>query len=270
MQLANPSNKSYIHIGANILAYQTYGNGQNILIAIHGYGQSKAHWSFLKNFWTDTTIIAIDLPHHKDSVWKDAKFTLEHLQAMLKSLKNTFGFEAYSLIGFSMGARICLNLLLIDSDHIKNIILIAPDGLVHNFWYDLATRKHIGKRIFRYVTLQPKILLHSFDQLHRINILKESNYKYFKDQFGNKRLRLQLYKTWNVLSELKNDPQNTIKLLNESTIQIQIIAGLHDHIIPIKHAFYFKEKVPKTQLSTLKKGHRILNKSIIPYLNTRL
>lgn len=270
MQLENQTKQSYIQIGANILAYKTFGSGKQILIAIHGYGQSKAHWSFLKDFWPDTTIIAIDLPHHKDSVWNDAKFTLIHLQEMLLRLKEQLGFQEYSLIGFSMGARICLNILLLDPNHIKNIILIAPDGLVHNFWYNLATRKSIGKRIFRYVTLHPNILLRSFDYLHKIKTLKESNYKYFKDQFGNKRLRLQLYKTWNVLSELKNDPKNTIKVLNNSPISIQVLAGLYDHIIPVKHAYHFKAKVPKTQLNILNKGHRMLNKSILPYLNTTL
>lgn len=270
MHLENRSTTSYIPIGKNTLAYTTYGSGSKIMIAIHGFGQSKAHWSFLKDHWSDTTIIAIDLPQHKDSVWQDVALTLAHLQTLILALKKRFHFHHFSLIGFSMGGRVCLNIVQLFPEMIQHLILLAPDGLQHNFWYNLATRKAIGKRVFRYVTVQPKWILQAFDHLHSINMLKESNYKYFKEQFGNRQHRVQLYKVWNVLSELKNDIAATIKILNETPIKVQVIVGQHDHIIPVKHAYQFKQKVPKTQLTILKKGHRILNKSILPYLNTTL
>lgn len=270
MHLENSNTTSYITIGHNRLAYTTYGSGNNIMIAIHGFGQSKAHWSFLNNHWSDTMIIAIDLPQHKDSKWKDATLTLDHLQTFITTLQLRYHFQHFSLIGFSMGGRVCLNIVQLFPNLIKHLILLAPDGLQHNFWYNLATRKAIGKRIFRSITIQPKWILHAFDHLHSIHILKESNYKYFKEQFGNRHHRIQLYKVWNVMSELKNDIATTINTLNESSINVQLIVGQHDHIIPVKHVYQFKQKVPKTRLTILKKGHRILNKSILPYLNTSL
>lgn len=261
---------AYLKIGANQLAYTQYSSGNNFILAIHGFGQNKYHWSFLKDHFENATLIAIDLPFHGASKWVNDLITLEELDEIICAFKHQFQFEKLNLIGFSMGARVCLNIVNRFPALVNKSFLIAPDGLHHNFWYTLATRRSIGKSIFKYIAVKPKPILKTFDRLHQVKLLKEGNYNYFKEQFANKTYRINLYKVWNGLSALVNDIPTTIKTLNQHPIDVTLIMGQYDKIINIKYGEAFKKLVPKTQFHVLKKGHRLLNKSIIPYLITNL
>ena len=92
------------------------GINKRVLICFHGYAESAESFFFLEKFIeNDFIIIAIDFPFHGETEWnEELLFTPEHLIEILFSIINKLSAnnkEIY-LFGFSMGARVALDLLM--------------------------------------------------------------------------------------------------------------------------------------------------------------
>src|ERR1700744_3326350 len=130
--------------------YSCWGTGSRILFAFHGYGESSESFAFLAEaLGRDFTIVAMDLPFHGETEWKEAELFFDpgDLPALLEAIAEGLPGrqQGWWLMGYSMGGRIALQLLELAAPRIERLVLLAPDGLVVNPWYWLAPRNHGGK-----------------------------------------------------------------------------------------------------------------------------
>src|SRR4051812_22772794 len=164
------------------LHYCWFGAGQKIILCLHGYGESEQTFHFLeKHIFSGYTVIAIDFPFHGKTQWNEGlTFSPADLRAITEMLLAKHGQEGskLTLLGYSMGGRVALQLLQVIPDKIEKTILLAPDGLKINFWYWLSTQTYIGNRLFGFTMKHPAWFFWLLQTGNRLKLINQSVLKF--------------------------------------------------------------------------------------------
>src|ERR1700683_4264497 len=91
------------------------GSGKQLLLCFHGYGESAETFGFLEKYLSaDFTIVAIDLPFHGKTIWKEGlTFSPADLINIVTDIIQTSPAKNSRLYvaGYSLGGRVALHLL---------------------------------------------------------------------------------------------------------------------------------------------------------------
>lgn len=247
------------------------GKGSKLLIAFHGFGNDAAIFKPLAALLQDEyTLVSIDLPGHGLTRWTDRYFRKKDLMAIVQGIKNDFGADKFSLIGYSLGGRVCLNIAEQQPNWIDKLVLLAADGLEKNFWYQVATRNPIGKVIFRNMMQQPEQWLNRVDFLRRYKIIDESRFKFARVNLTDKNVRHQLSYVWPVTSKLMVNIAAVKWNLNKYKIETHVFMGKHDRIFPPIQGERFIRNLKQARLTILDTGHNLLEPSLLPEIQKAL
>ena len=239
-----------------------------VLICFHGYGESAESFSFLEKFiQKDFIIIAIDFPFHGETEWNEGlTFSPENLIDILFSIINKLNINEKEIFmfGFSMGARIALDLLMRLPDKIKKIILLAPDGLKTNFWYWFATQTIVGNKVFHFVMKNPRLFLQILYALNKLKLMNQSIYKFMNYYINTEQVRINLYKRWTTMRKFKPDVKKIKSLIVANKIPVKLIYGEHDRIILSDTGKKFIRGIePFCELKIISSGHQVLQEKNI-------
>ncbi len=130
------------------IAYRRTGSGKEWLFCFHGYGYDGLSFDIFSSLLHKRyTIIAIDLPFHGQTNWQEGLlFEPEALVSIIHSIKSPD--LKMSLLGYSMGGRVVMQLAQLVPEEINKIVLVAPDGFHKNKWQWLSTQTLAGNRLF--------------------------------------------------------------------------------------------------------------------------
>lgn len=244
------------------------GKGPKLLIAFHGFDNDARIFEPLAVCLHDEyTLISVDLPGHGQTSWKEPYLKIADLMALVQGIKNEFKAEKFSLIGFSLGGRICLNIVQYQPNWVEALFLIAPDGLIKNVWYYLATCNPIGKVIFKKLTGQPQLWVNRLSWLKRFKIVDESRYKFVRKMLVDRGMSGRVALVWPLMSRLIPN-RNLVKWnINKYKITTEIMMGRYDRIIPAKAGEAFVKNIHKyARLHLLESGHALLTQEQAPEL----
>src|SRR3954466_15150996 len=120
------------------IAYTDEGQGDQILLFIHGIGSGMPVWSkniaALRN---KNRCITLDLPGHGFSSKGNFRYTIQFYKEVLLEFCGKLDLRQAIFIGHSMGAQIAVKAALESPQLCKRLILISPAGLEP---YTLAER----------------------------------------------------------------------------------------------------------------------------------
>jgi pimeloyl-ACP methyl ester carboxylesterase len=247
-------------LNGNTINCVKLGHGPKLLLAFHGFDcDASMFMPLAEKLKEDYTTVAIDLPGHGQTQWKDAYFSKKDLMALVQGIKNDVDVPQIALCGYSLGARVCLNIVEQNPNWVTLMVLLAPDGIVNNFWYQMATRNPIGKKVFQDVMQQPHKWLSRFEYLQRWNIVGKSQFKfaqlYLTDQDRSKKVGY----TWKVMSRLKVNLSALKWLMNKYKVRTEIFMGQHDNLFPPQNATLFSKRLKRCTIHVLDTGHELLN-----------
>ena len=123
--------------------------------------------------------------------------------------------DALSVLAYSMGGKIALHLLQHMPEKIKQVILIAPDGLHVNFWYFLSTQTFIGNKLFEITMKHPYWFFMFLNFATNTNLLNKSIEKFIHYYLDDKKGRMLLYKRWTAMRKFKPDLSAVKKICTE-------------------------------------------------------
>src|ERR1043165_7989118 len=125
----------YIEAGKEKLHYLEMGSGKKILLAFHGYANDAAIFrSFEQYLGHEYTILSFDLLHHGKSTWTDdVILSKQDLASLITEVRDIYTAEKISLLGYSMGGRVCLTVMELFPASVEKLVLIAADGLTRDF-----------------------------------------------------------------------------------------------------------------------------------------
>jgi pimeloyl-ACP methyl ester carboxylesterase len=253
---------NYIKIEKANIHYLKMGAGDQILFCFHGFGQNAAHYVPLAEKIKDKYVIySFDLFFHGKSEWPDQEKAVPP-QLMVEAIKKVIQQEKVdkiSLCGYSMGGKITLSILPFLSIKIEQVILIAPDGVKTNFWYNLATYPHWSRRIFRYMIMHPRLFFDTAYLLRQLRMVDKGLVKFASGQMSSMRKRRQVYCTWMAYRHFKPDLAELSRHINEHQINVVMYLGRYDKIIRADNMQRLLKRIPDRQkMEILEAGHNTL------------
>jgi pimeloyl-ACP methyl ester carboxylesterase len=256
--------ENFIPFRSSRFHYYWHGSGSHILFAFHGYGESAASFSFLADaLQHDLTIVAIDLPFHGGTEWREKDLLLEPLDLLGLLEEIAAGLPgrngSWSLLGYSMGGRIALQLMQLAPGRIGRMVLLAPDGLKVNPWYGLATRTAFGNRFFRRTMRRPAWFLFYLRVANRLALVNPSFYKFAFHYVEDDHSRHELYQRWTVLRAFAPSFRKTAAIIRQRNLPVHLIYGDYDRVIRWERGERFRRLAGDScTLTRLPSGHRLL------------
>jgi pimeloyl-ACP methyl ester carboxylesterase len=243
--------------------YCRFGNGQKILLCLHGYGESEESFHFLEKHLSPAyTLFAIDLPFHGKTQWHEGlRFSAADLQAIIEALcsRHTLQSNRFTLLGFSMGGRVALQLLQAIPDKIEKTVLLAPDGLKVNFWYWLATQTYIGNRLFAFTMKHPGWFFSLLQAGNRLKLINQSVFKFTRYYIHDINARRQLYERWTCMRAIRPDLALIKKLIRAHKSPVCLLYGQYDRIIRHERGEKFRKGIESfCTLQIIQTGHQVL------------
>lgn len=262
----------YISVGEEKLHYLVWGSGKRLLLAFHGYGNDAAIFNPFVDYLNEAyTILSFDLPHHGNSKWTEGTpLTKKDLVALVDTLKEQYKVDKISLLGYSMGGRICLTIVECVPASIDKVVLIATDGMTVNFYYYFFTRTYFGRKLFRYMLEKPDSFLNIIDWLRKKNLVDASRHKFFMNYLRPEPSRKFLLQVWPGLRHLVPSPAKLKQAIRKHHIPVSIFMGTYDKIMPPSLAEKFKTGLDTAQLYILEKGHRVFDNENAQQIAERL
>lgn len=262
------SRTGYVSTGVRKLHYICVGSGPRLLIAFHGYGNEAAIFSdFGKLVGGEYTLYSIDLPHHGNSDWV-AGDVIEprELAVLTTGLMAEMKVDKCSLLGYSLGGRVCLSIIEQLAEHVDRVLLIAPDGLVFNPLYYFVTKNFAGKRLFRHFLNSPERYMRYIEWLKDKRYVNASQYNFAMHYLDTPERRDFLLKVWPDMSRIIPNSRKLRAAIARHHIPIHIFMGAYDRVIPVKHAERFKSGLESVQLHITEKGHKVMDVDTMPQM----
>jgi len=254
------------------LHYCLWGTGNKLLLCLHGFGETASGFHVFEPFLhREYTIIAPDLPLHGETLWHDPLlFTAEDITAVIDSIP-ALHKRNFSLMGYSMGGRIALHLYQHMPGRIKELILIAPDGIKINIWYRFATQNRLGNIIFKYVMRNPRFFFWITRVLRKGGMINTGVYKYVHIHLQNADMRMQLYNIWTTMRRMKPDIRQIKSLIKANKTTVVLIYGRFDRVIRYTTGEQFRSGIESfCDLHILDAGHRLLTEKNAAVIATLL
>jgi pimeloyl-ACP methyl ester carboxylesterase len=257
------------------LHYYEYGSGADILIAFHGFGMRGNQFSKLENaLGTKYKIYSFDLFFHGETQLKnDAVDTIrkglqaqqiaDTVTAFLTSIgkKNS----SFSLLSYSIGAKLALAVLQKIPHKIKNSYFIAADGFETNTVLKICSSKHINNWLLKLV-YYPKPLIYILNKLYTYHYIDDALHRILTFEFSTQAYRMISYKTITYYSRLKFNKNKLAQLINENNIQTHFLFGKYDKLFPASIAQKFAKLLKHPNVHVFNKNHDLINEELNEYL----
>lgn len=254
----------FITYQSSRIHYAVFGQGPRLLFCFHGYGESSAGFGFLAEYIGDAfTLVCPDLPFHQPTDWQEGPdFRPEDLLKMVQLLAAEPGLPSpagISVLGYSMGGRMALQLTRLIPEKIEQLLLLAPDGLKKNFWYRLATQSYLGSRLFRYTMHNPGWFKSMLGLVKKLGLTNASILKFVHHYIDDPVVRRQLYTRWTGFRHIGPSLPQLKMRITEYAIPVDIVYGRHDRIILPSPGRRFQKGIEALcRIHLLDCGHRIL------------
>ncbi|NND95619.1 MAG: alpha/beta hydrolase [Flavobacteriales bacterium] len=225
--------------GRLTLQYHQYGEGAINVIALHGFGQNGGVFRGLGgDREEEITVYAFDLFFHGSSNSKNLglkvrqSLTNSEWQDFFQSFLNERRIIEFSLVTYSMGARLGMSLLESFSKRLNCFVLVAPDGFIDNHWYRFAVDTYLGQSIFKRLPKYNRYIPRLAIFLKKMNLLDKKMYQVAVENTSSKEKCLQLYNTWTFLKKIRPDIELVSRELEMKSIKVEVHLGKFDKLIP--------------------------------------
>lgn len=244
------------------------GNAKQYLICFYGYGQNATVFDELATHLNDThTLLIVDLPFHGPNRHKKGfEWTADHTQALTAYFKKQFNIQSYSLLAYSIGARIALSIFEQDIDAVEKIYLLAPDGVFNSRFFKFITGSRLGKELMCLFIHFPHIVFGIINLLAFTHIIDTASKRLYMSTTHSQLKRRRLANFWNCVHQLSFSKELKSYLLQYPRAQEKILLfyGIHDPIINKKLLLKSLDAFSNIQKNPLPCGHNIFNPAIFP------
>jgi pimeloyl-ACP methyl ester carboxylesterase len=262
----------FLSFRSSRIHYCCWGAGPKLLFGFHGYGESAASFAFLGEALNpDFTLVAIDLPFHGQTEWKEGLFLdPQQLSGFMREIAARLPgrTRAWGLIGYSMGGRVALQLLENNPEAIEKMVLLAPDGLKVNLWHWLATRTVLGNQLFRWTMRWPAWFFFLLRLSNALRLVNPSVYKFAVHYIHDDAVRQDLYTRWTTMRGFRPHLSIIAESIRRRQLPVTLVYGRYDRIIRWERAEKFRKRgvAATCRLILLDTGHQLLRPQYLDVL----
>jgi pimeloyl-ACP methyl ester carboxylesterase len=250
--------------------YSVSGSGNRIMVLLHGYGQNIDVFHHLEELIASQfKLVKIDLAYHghNQTLSDSFIFSRDYCNIWMEELRKGLGITQFSLVGFSIGARIAMGIASWFPKYINELWLIAPDGLPISKAYIFLTQTSLGVTVFKDFVKNPWVA-HSLIYLgEKLKVISARTAKFYLHEIESVAKRQQLFNTWMAYRYSNPNYALLTKFNEDKLFSITCYLGKEDSIIPFKRTQNFIRKHLKgAQIIALNSGHNILSEKGIKRL----
>lgn len=222
--------------------YKIAGQGPEILI-LHGWNGSSDSWrKVIEILSKDFLVICPDFPGFGKSQIPNEAWDLKNYTYWLLNFVNFLKLNSFFLLGHSFGGRVAIKFSIFYPERVKKLILVSSAGIRPKLGLK-------GKLIFSLAKFGNLIF-----NLKPLNRFKEKVQKFFYFFFS----QTDYAKAKGVMKETMKRivEEDLFPFLSQINSKTLLIWGQKDKLVPLKYAFFFREKIKNSQLKILPKiGH---------------
>jgi pimeloyl-ACP methyl ester carboxylesterase len=263
----------YLQHQSGQLAYHVCGSGPQYMVLFHGYAQDATSWLPLVASFTDAyTFVLVDLYFHGQSSWADKQrvLSVSDWRHVMTQLLDQLAVQQVTVGGFSIGCKFALATIASIPHRVKDLILVAPDGLVNRFWYQVATSTSVGRAWFKQLITKPGVFFRLANMLHSIGLLDRNILTFVGNQMNTRQKRLKVYCTWTVFRGLKFAPRQIADTLNQYQIPLTVFLGKWDGVISRRHVAPLLGLVKNSKVQVLEASHHNLVQKVAQHYQQTL
>lgn len=244
-----------------------YGNGDELLVAFHGYGMDGNQFSILSSLYPKYQIVAFHLPFHvrnsTDHEW------IKNVSKQIESLLAATSIHGFSLLGYSIGAKIALQFASIYHTQINHIFLFAPFGIEKHIGIQFISSVS-GQHLFKFLnnTSLPIALMKLTKWM---GIIDSELFGIVKFELSTKQKSEKLRKSLGMVGKIQVDIKNIIEKLNDRKSEIIVVYGKHDLLFPFeKRNTNLLKKILNLQVLIVNEGHWMITKKLDKLLASKV
>ena len=217
-----------------------YGQGDQHILYFHGFGQKS---DSVKKFLSEAllemyTVHSVGLFFHESTLINDrsvnANLESHELVEFVKAYTDLNNIKYFHLMGYSMGARLCFDLMM--HMHPKSLYVIAPDGITKNIWQSLFTRSIIVNRLAIAFVNNTGISNGMTAFMHKIGLISDYEKRLIQNNIHSKEALRNVFNVWVFYSNIFPSFSNWVTILKESGIPHTFLFGENDRIITTRAA----------------------------------
>jgi pyruvate dehydrogenase E2 component (dihydrolipoamide acetyltransferase) len=260
-----------IEVNSLNIRYLSKGDGDRVLLLVHGYGGDLDNWLFNHDELVEKTgmrVIALDLPGHGQSSKVVGDANLEFFADTIHAFLQALDIEKAYLVGHSMGGAISLCFASKYPDNVLGLGLIASAGLgdeINNEYIqgfmESTSRKQIKpwlELLFADKSLVNRQLINNMLQYKRLDGVSDALNAVSRQ----------------LLDDSGKQGRQFLDSLDTLACRICVVWGMDDHIIPASHTERLPDSVSKLVIES--SGHMVqmeaankVNQFLIDNLLTR-
>jgi pimeloyl-ACP methyl ester carboxylesterase len=261
----------FISFQEGTLAYTKAGSGKNPLLLFHGFGQTKrAFEDLVEVLGTHYTLYSFDLFFHGESTWNLNEQPLHKItwKEMMAKFLQAHAIDAFSVMGFSMGGKFALVTLEAFPEKVKEIFLLAPDGIKTSFWYSLATYPLAFRKLFKSMINHPGRFHAIATNAHRLRIIDRGLLRFTELQMNTFEKRQRVYLSWVVFRHLTVHLPKVATLVRQYDVKLTLLVGRYDKVITARNMNRLTRQLYKYRFEIVEAGHNDLIEKAVPYLKS--
>lgn len=222
--------QKYLRVLKSKLNYYVTGNGEEVMLFFHGYGQDASMYFELPEVLQDKyRCILIDLfGHGESSFFSKPSIDLVSWKEVLEVLLQQENAKKIHLFGFSLGGRAAINTAFVLHDSVESLTLLAPDGVVNSFVYRAATSNYILKAFFKRMVFYPGVYQAAIQLGKRFKLMDKASVEFVDRVMSKRSRRFRLYKIWNMHAGLSASLRD---VKTKSKFPIQVYLAKKDHFV---------------------------------------
>ncbi|MFN0013478.1 MAG: alpha/beta fold hydrolase [Saprospiraceae bacterium] len=240
-----------------------FGQGPNLMVAVHGYGDRARLFAILEGALTERyTVVAFDLPFHGQTEWPQRTFSKPDLLRVVNQIMQREGAERLSLMGYSFGARLVQAMLPDLLSCLDKLYLLAPDG-IRTKGMSVAVRTPIWVRtLFFHLLKKPQWFLRLIAFGSRMRVVPPLILHFLSFNLTRPERYRRAFGCWFALDSFYL-PRHRIKAIwRESCLPVDIYFGTRDEMIHYKTVKKMVEGVRNVRIFRMVAGHRLIGENL--------
>ena len=258
----------FIAYKSSLIEYRKLGQDKPLILLFHGFGDKAALFDpVLKTLSQKFEAWAISLPYHGKTDWQQGTFNKGDIKWLINYLLEHTGKKRLSLLGYSMGGKIVINMLQDFAPFTDQVILLAPDGIKTHLLYDIHSVPLLYIKFFKFLMKRPKLFFRTAKFFYKKRLLTKFLYDFTKNHFSTTEQRQRFFMVSDSIRSFKPDLALTKTLLKKYHIPVNLFLGKRDEVILPETAEIFSQDLPNCSVKWLDKGHLLIDEDLIAPLN---
>jgi pimeloyl-ACP methyl ester carboxylesterase len=249
------------------LEYQTFGSGDRAMFAFHGFGSTSEMYRLLEPaLGKKYTVYSFNLPFHGESSMDEETAGQGIYPVQLKKYFKNFLWHIhasyFSLLGYSIGGKVALNLVELMPDEVQDVFLFAPDGIKISPWYRFVTNTFPGKWVYRRLMLYPQRYMGFIKGFEKLRLIHPRTANFARSALDTVEKRKMVYNTWQCFRHLDPDIRKVQQVMNEKNLNVHLFFGKYDKVIPPSIGKKFVNGLrKKSALHVMESGHQLVKEN---------